>query len=72
MFTGRGVTVRDVLEDLVATEPALRVHLFDDTGAVRQHILIYVGEKDLRWIAGLDAEVGDRTTITILQAVSGG
>lgn len=72
MYTCRGTTVRDVLEDLFVAEPALRIHLFDDSGAVRQHVLIYVGEENMRWLGGLDAEVGDRKTLTILQAVSGG
>ena len=72
VFLCNGITVRDALEDLFTTEPVLRVHLFDDGGAVRPHILIYAGEENVRWIGGLDAELGTRKSVTILQAVSGG
>ena len=67
-----GSSVRSVFENLFTQEPSLRVHILDENRAVRQHVLVYVGEEDLRWLGGLDAELRGPTHITILQAVSGG
>lgn len=67
-----GSTVNSVFEHLFDQEPSLRVHILDEQGAVRQHVLVYVGDEDLRWLGGLDAELNSPTTITVLQAVSGG
>ncbi|GMQ81031.1 MAG: hypothetical protein BMS9Abin05_0461 [Rhodothermia bacterium] len=67
-----GSNVRLVFENLFTQEPSLRVHILDENNAVRQHVLVYVGEEDLRWLGGLDAKLSGPTDITILQAVSGG
>ncbi len=36
---GRGETIRQVLDDLARTSPALALHLFDEAGAIRRHII---------------------------------
>ncbi len=48
------------------------MHLFDETGDFRQHVLCFHNRTNTRWLppAGVALEAGD--TITILQAVSGG
>ena len=60
-------TVDDVLARLVRLHPALRVHLFDETGQHRRHVLCF--HNDTRWSAQ-PLRAGD--TITIMQAVTGG
>lgn len=71
-FEVKGTSLREVLENLFRIEPRLRVHILDDAGALRQHILIFLDDRDARWSGGLDAETQDTTTVTVLQAVSGG
>ena len=56
----------------LSTDAPLYYAGVDEAGEVRQHVLIYVGDEQLRWIGGLDAGMAGRTSITILQAVSGG
>jgi molybdopterin converting factor small subunit len=67
-----GGTVAEALAALVEAHPALRVHLFDECGALRQHVLCFHNETNTRWMESLDLPVTDGDTITILQAVSGG
>ncbi|MCI0589338.1 MAG: MoaD/ThiS family protein [Planctomycetes bacterium] len=67
-----GATLAEALEDLVRRCPALRVHLFDEAGAFRQHVLCLHNGTNTRWFAGLDRPVAEGDTLTILQAVSGG
>jgi hypothetical protein len=71
-FKCSGTSVRDAFENLFSQEPSLRVHIMDENSAIRQHVLVYVGEEDLRWLGGLDSELNGPTNITVLQAVSGG
>ena len=64
-----GATLAEALEDLCRRVPTLRVHVFDDGGALRPHIVcIHAGASRRR----LDTPVGPQEEIVILQAVSGG
>lgn len=65
-------TVGDALTDLAQRYPALRPHLFDDEGALRQYVNVFVNDQDLRSLKG-DAtplKAGDR--LTIVPSIAGG
>ena len=63
-------TVASALAGLLALYPALRVHLLDEAGAFRPHVLCFHNDTPRR--GDLDARVSAGDRITILQAVSGG
>jgi molybdopterin converting factor small subunit len=65
-------TLADALERLTELHPALRVHLFDEGGRFRQHVLCFHNDVNTRWRRDLSATLADGDTIRILQAVSGG
>ncbi len=65
-------TLRGALDALVGRHPRLRVHLFDERGAFRQHVLCFHNRTNTRWLESLDVPVAEGDTITFLQAVSGG
>jgi len=65
-------TLAGALERLVEEAPALRVHLFDERGALRRHVLCFHNETDTRHVEPGDAALAEGDTIRILQAVSGG
>ena len=65
-------TVGGALQTLVELHPALRAHLFDESGSLRRHVLCFHNEKNTRWLDSLEVAVADDDTIRILQAVSGG
>ena len=67
-----GATLREALEDAFRQQPALRVHVFDESGALRRHVLCFLNQTNSRWLESLDQEIADGDRITILQAVSGG
>src|SRR4051812_3574975 len=57
-----GRTVREVLEAVFAKNPRLRSYILDDQGAVRRHVVIFVGPdpvKDRK--AQSDAVTGEIT-----------
>ncbi len=72
LLEAEGATLAETVADLVRRHPALRVHLLDEAGAFRQHVLCLHNGTNTRWFAGLDRPVAEGDTLTILQAVSGG
>lgn len=65
-------TVGGALRALVGRHPALERHLYDDAVRLRSFVNVYVGERDVRELGGLDAGVGDGDTILIVPSVAGG
>jgi len=65
-------TLREAIEVALEVHPALRVHLFDESGAMRQHVLCFHNEGNSRWLDTLDTPLTGNDRITFLQAVSGG
>ena len=67
-----GHTVAHVLESLDADYPGLKGRIVDDKGALRRFVNVYVGDDDVRFIGGLEAEVPDGAKLSIIPAVAGG
>ncbi len=67
-----GSTLTEVLDSLDANHPGLKSRVIDDDGALRRFVNIYVGDDDVRFIGGLDAEVVDGAKLSIIPAVAGG
>ena len=61
-----------VLKELDATYPGFGARVLDDAGALRRFVNVYVGDDDVRFLSGLDTEVGDGVTVSIVPAVAGG
>jgi molybdopterin converting factor small subunit len=66
-----GETLAAALDDLMASYPSLRAHLFDEGGRLRTHVLCFVDGHSTR-LEDSAMTVGDGTEIRFLQAVSGG
>ena len=66
-----GATVRELLEDLVARNPALGDRVYDGT-EIRSYVNVYVDGEDVRTRGGLDAPVRDGATVVLLPAMAGG
>ncbi len=71
-FSVQAGSIQEALGALVKRHPALRVHLFDERGGFRQHVLWFHNGQNTRWMASHDAPLAEGDTIAILQAVSGG
>jgi len=65
-------TVRATLEELERSYPSLYRNVCHETGAVRQHINVFVNSTHMRELDGLDTELTSGDTVIILPAVSGG
>lgn len=67
-----GGTLAAVLDSLEGNHPGIRARILDDSGALRRFVNVYIGDEDVRFVGGLDAEVSDGTKISIIPAVAGG
>jgi sulfur-carrier protein len=70
--TAEGSTLREVLDNLEGSFPGIRDRILDEQGALRRFVNVYVGDDDVRFIGGLDAEIPDGARISIIPAVAGG
>lgn len=65
-------TVRAALEAAFVVHPTVRGYLFDDTGALRQHVTVFVDGAVVDDRQTLSQRVRPDARIDILQALSGG
>jgi sulfur-carrier protein len=69
---GGGADVAAVLAGLFRLHPGLRDRLFSETGELRQHVHVFVGNESIRQTGGLTTPVPEGAEVTVLPAVSGG
>ena len=67
-----GGTVGAVLNDVVARLPGLRRHFRTETGALREHVNLYLNEEDVRWLEGEATPVSAGDALTIVPSIAGG
>jgi molybdopterin converting factor small subunit len=70
--TADGAKLSEILDSLEGNHPGIRGRILDESGALRRFVNVYVGDDDVRFIGGLDAEVADGARISIIPAVAGG
>jgi molybdopterin converting factor small subunit len=67
-----GSTVGEVLKALDAAHPGFADRLFDESGALRRFVNVFLAEEDVRFLEGLDTPVTEGQTLSIVPAVAGG
>lgn len=67
-----GATVREALEAVFAQHPMVRGYILDDQGAVRRHVVVFIGGEPVTDRVGLSDAVAPGAQISVLQALSGG
>lgn len=71
-LAGSPGTVGEALEALRAAHPAVHDRIVTETGEVRRHVNLFVGEEDVRHTGGLATPLSAEARVFILPAVSGG
>jgi sulfur-carrier protein len=67
-----GGDLRSVVADLERQHPGIGDRLLDEDGQLRRFVNVFVRDEDVRFQDGLDTEVGDGDTVSIVPAVAGG
>lgn len=65
-------TVGDALAEVWDIHPGVRDRVVTETGEVRRHVNIFVGDESIRYTGGLGTPLEDGYEISIIPAVSGG
>jgi molybdopterin converting factor small subunit len=65
-------TLGECLDQLAQEYPLLKIHLFEEDGRQRPHVLFFYNEENTRWFDHLDIPLKEGDRLTVLQAVSGG
>ena len=65
-------TVADLLDAIGATHPALERRIRDEQGALRIHVNLFVGEENIRGVAGAGTVLRAGDEVSIVPAISGG
>ncbi len=69
--SAEGKNLAEVLNDLFERFPALKEQIQPD-GNLSRFITIYVNDQDVRYLQGLETNVGPTDTVILLPAMAGG
>jgi molybdopterin synthase sulfur carrier subunit len=70
--SAEGGSLASVLASLETSHPGFRERLFDDQGELRRFVNVFVDDEDIRFLDGVDTDVKDGATVSIVPAVAGG
>ncbi len=62
----------DALQDLFTAFPGLRDRVLTESGEVRRHVNLFIGNENVRYTGGLSTPIAAAAEISIVPAISGG
>jgi len=65
-------TVAEALKALDAAHTGFAERLFDESGALRRFVNVFVADEDIRFLQGVDTVVTDGQVVSVVPAVAGG
>ena len=65
-------TVAEARKALDAAHTGFAERLFDESGALRRFVNVFVADEDIRFLDGLNTPLSDRQVVSIVPAVAGG
>jgi molybdopterin converting factor small subunit len=67
-----GDTVGALIAAFAERYPDIRAHLYDENGALRSFVNVYVGETNIKHTGGLDTPLAPDATVMLVPAIAGG
>jgi molybdopterin synthase sulfur carrier subunit len=67
-----GAIVRELLDRLCLSQQRLKSALFDESGRVREYVILMKNRKDIDSFEGLETTLSDGDEVAILPPVAGG
>lgn len=68
----KGANIQELIEDLDKNFPGIKTRIYDEKGALRRFINIYVNEEDIRFLQGDKTTLQDADEVSIIPAIAGG
>ncbi|VAX24819.1 MoaD/ThiS family protein clustered with threonine synthase [hydrothermal vent metagenome] len=69
---GEGLDIKDMFDNLEKKFPGFKERIYDEEGALRRFINIYVNEEDIRFLDGEKTALNDGDDISVIPAIAGG
>jgi molybdopterin converting factor small subunit len=60
------------IDSLAEQYPDIRQHLYDEDGALRSYVNLFVGDTNIRDLQGLDTPIGVGSEVMLVPAIAGG
>jgi len=71
--TEHGITVREMLDVMIARFPKLRTELLDETGKMHGHVHFFVNGRDAQFLTdGIETKIQPDDVVNVFPAVGGG
>jgi molybdopterin synthase sulfur carrier subunit len=67
-----GSTVKGLLDELISSRQRLKSAIFDDSGNIREYVILMKNRKNIDYLKGLDTELSEGDEVAILPPVAGG
>lgn len=67
-----GKTVGSLIREIVSQYPRIQPHLFDENGALRAYVNIFLNDEHVRHLEGHDTPVTDDDMLMIVPSIAGG
>lgn len=67
-----GSTVKDLLDNIISSRQPLRSAIFDESGKVRDYVILMKNRKNIDYLSGLDTVLSEGDELAILPPVAGG
>lgn len=67
-----GANIRELIDNLEKNYPGIKERIYDEKGAVRKFINIYVNEEDVRFLQRDNTSVKAGDEVSIVPAIAGG
>ena len=71
-FESVGDSVKRLIENINGAYPGFSDQILEEDGELRRFVNIYLNDEDIRYLDGLDTELTDDDTVSILPALAGG
>ena len=68
----QGTNLKEVLENLEVQFPGIKSRLYDEEGALRKFVNLYVNDQDVRFLGGEETLISDGDEVSIVPAIAGG
>jgi molybdopterin converting factor small subunit len=67
-----GNSVGEALINLCANYTPLKKHLYSDDGKLRNFVIVYVNDEDIRYMQKESTPVSERDVLSIIPSIAGG
>ncbi|MCH2521909.1 MAG: MoaD/ThiS family protein [Dehalococcoidia bacterium] len=71
-FESVGDSVKSLIENINEAYPGFSDQILEEDGELRRFVNIYLNDEDIRYLDGLNTELTDDDTVSILPALAGG